>query len=169
MTLDQFKEKFVAEITAKPDAAARLKCAAEGLAKAFAVKSHEVGLFAVNPKKHEINFVWPLSMSKVGHIPLNAINSLVAKTANERKSYLDNAFAGSRHLFIFEHMLAEKSERIPVQKIMSSPIINGDGVVTGVVQITRKASSAVEAGADFTPENLAVLEAIAAVLPTAIG
>lgn len=168
MTIDQVKEKLAAEIAAKATSAEKLKVAAELLATVFGVRQHEVGLFSVNQKKHEITFVWPLSMSKVGHIPLNAVNSLVAKTANEHKSYLDNAFAGSRHLFIFEHMLAEKSERIPVQKIISVPI-TAAGAVVGVVQITRKASSPVEAGDDFTQSNLSVLEALATILPPCVG
>lgn len=168
MTIDQVKEKLAAGIAAQATAADKLKYAAEGLAAVFGVRQHEVGLFSVSQKKHEITFVWPLSMAKIGHIPLNAVNSLVAKTANEQKSYLDNAFAGSRHLFIFEHMLAEKSERIPVQKILSVPI-TAAGIVVGVVQITRKAASPVEAGEDFTQGNLAVLEALATTLAPCVG
>ncbi|NJD90475.1 MAG: hypothetical protein FIA91_03005 [Geobacter sp.] len=164
MTIDQLKEKLATGLAACESVEAKLKFAAEGLAQIFSVRNHEVVLFSVNQKKHEITFVWPLSMAKIGHIPLNAINSLVAKTANEQKSYLDNAFAGSRHLFIFEHMLAEKNERIPVQKIMSAPIIGADGVTVGVVQISRKATSPVEAGDDFTEGSLAALESLAVVL-----
>lgn len=168
MTIDQLKEKLADGIAAQATVAEKLKFAVEGLSTVFGVRQHEVGLFSVSQKKHEITFVWPLSMSKIGHIPLNAVNSLVAKTANEQKSYLDNAFAGSRHLFIFEHMLAEKSERIPVQKIISVPI-TADGTVVGVVQITRKAASPVEAGDDFTQGNLSALEALATILSPCIG
>lgn len=168
MTIDQVKEKLAAGIASKATSAEKLKVAAEMLAAVFGVREHEVGLFSVSQKKHEISFVWPLSMSKVGHIPLNAVNSLVAKTANEQKAHLDNSFAGSRHLFIFEHMLAEKNERIPVQKIMSVPIAVA-GTVVGVVQITRKAASPVESGEDFTPGNLSALEALATTLSPCVG
>jgi hypothetical protein len=168
MTAAQFKEKFASRLATITDAASRLQAAAEELAVFFGVLSHEVGLFTVNRQQHAITFVWPAALSHVGHIPLTAVNSLVAKTANEKASYLDNAFAGHRHLFIFEHMLSEKSERIPVQKIMSAPVIVANETI-GVVQITRKAVSPAEAGPDFSQQNLADLEAITPLLAGCLG
>jgi len=145
------------------DSAGRLRVVAEEIAAYYGVRPHEIGLFSVDVKKHEITFRWPVSMAKVGHIPLNAVNSLVAKTANEKIASLDNAFARTRHLFMFEHMLADKTERITAQKVMSAPI-QTDGTVTGVIQVVRKGATAVEAGDDFTEQNLADLQRIAAVL-----
>jgi GAF domain-containing protein len=163
MTTGQLEEKLKTSASLMADSAERLRFVAEEVAHFFAVRSHEVGIFRVNSKKHEIVFLWPQGMANCGHIPLNAINSLVAKTANDRAASLDNKFAGSRHLFMFEHMLAEKSERIPLQKIMSAPIITGDEVF-GVLQISRKAPSLTEAGADFTPADLDALNAISATI-----
>jgi len=159
MTTGQLEEKLKNGAASIIDPAERLRFAAEELALFFAVRTHEIGIFRVNPNKHEIVFLWPQGMTGYGHIPLNAINSLVAKTANDRAATLDNLFAGSRHLFIFEHMLAEKSDRIPLQKIMSAPIIDGDEV-WGVLQISRKAPSLTEAGADFTSRDIEDLKAI---------
>jgi hypothetical protein len=165
MSFDIFFEGLkscLAAVTAPDD---RLRVVAEEVAAFFGVRPHEIGLFSVDVKRHEITFRWPLSMAKVGHIPLNAVNSLVAKTANERTATLDNFFARTRHLFMFEHMLADKTERITAQKIMSVPIIVDDAV-TGVIQVVRKGASAVEAGDDFFPQNLADLERIATILAT---
>src|SRR6266487_5524146 len=106
MTTGQLEEKLKDGAASIIDPAERLRFAAEELALFFAVRTHEVGIFKANPKNHEIVFIWPQGMTSYGHIPLNAINSLVAKTANDRVATLDNSFAGSRHLFIFEHMLA---------------------------------------------------------------
>jgi len=163
MTTGQLEENLKNGAASTIDPAERLRFVAEELAHFFAVRTHEVGIFRVNPKKHEIVFIWLQGMTSYGHIPLNAINSLVAKTANDRAATLDNSFAGSRHLFIFEHMLAEKSERIPLQKIMSAPILNGDEVL-GVLQISRKAPSLTEAGADFTTRDLDALNAISTMI-----
>jgi GAF domain-containing protein len=159
MTTGQLEEKLKSGTITITDPEERLRFAAEELALFFSVRTHEIGIFRVNSNKHEIVFVWPQGMAGYGHIPLNAVNSLVAKTANDRSSTLDNSFAGSRHLFMFEHMLAEKSERIPLQKIMSAPIINGEEVL-GVLQISRKAPTLTEAGADFTSVDLDDLKAI---------
>jgi hypothetical protein len=64
---------------------------------------------------------------------------------------------------MFEHMLADKTERITAQKVMSVPIVIDD-TVSGVIQVVRKGASPVEAGDDFTQQNLADLERIAKIL-----
>ena len=91
------------------------------------------------------------------------MNSLVAKTANELVTTLDNSFAKSRHLFIFEFMLAEKSDRIPIQKIMSVPVI-ANGEAKAVIQVVRKGAAIADAGEDFTVEDLSALVKIAELL-----
>jgi hypothetical protein len=163
MSFDIFFEGLKGCLAAVTEPADRLRVVAEETASFFAVRPHEIGLFSVDARKHEITFRWPLSMAKVGHIPLNAVNSLVAKTANERIATLDNNFVKTRHLFMFEHMLADKTERITAQKVMSAPIVT-DGVVTGVIQVVRKGATPEESGDDFTPQNLADLERVAAIL-----
>ncbi len=140
-----------------------LKTIATDIAGFFSLRAHEVGIFSVNRKKHEIAFLWPQGMTNAGHIPLNAVNSLVARTANELVTTLDNSFAKSRHLYIFEFMLAEKSDRIPIQKIMSVPVI-ADGTAKAVLQVVRKGTSLAEAGDDFSEQNLADLVKIASLL-----
>jgi len=163
MSFDGLFAKLKSSLAGVTDPSARLCVVAEEIAAYYGVRPHEIGLFSVDAKKHEITFRWPVSMAKVGHIPLNAVNSLVAKTANEKVATLDNAFAHTRHLFMFEHMLADKTERITAQKVMSAPIIT-EGAVAGVIQVVRKGASPLEAGDDFTQQNLSDLERIAAVL-----
>jgi hypothetical protein len=163
MHLDSFMQTLRSHLDTVADPAERLTVIADDVASFFSLRSHEIGLFSVNHKKHEISFMLPEGMAKTGHIPLNAVNSLVARTANDMVPSLDNSFVKTRHLFMFEHMLAEKSDRITVQKIMSVPILS-EGVAKGVIQVGRKGASLVEAGADFTEQNLADLVSIAAVI-----
>lgn len=163
MQVDSFILNLQSHLASVTDHGGRLKIIAADVAGFFSLRSHEVGLFSVNHKRHEISFLLPEGMANTGQIPLTAVNSLVATTANELVPTIDNAFVRTRHLFMFEHMLADKSNRISVQKIMSVPIVAA-GVATGVIQVGRKGASPVEAGADFTGQNLADLVKIAAVL-----
>lgn len=163
MHVDSFISNLQSQLDAVTTQDEKLAVIAAEVAAFFALRVHEVGLFSVNQKKHDISFLLPEGMASKGHIPLNAVNSLVARTANDLKPSFDNAFVTTRHLFMFEHMLAEKSSRIAVQKIMSVPIIV-DGVARGVIQTGRKGASPVEAGADFTAQNLSDLVKIAEVL-----
>lgn len=163
MDIDSFIPELKSHLDAAGSAGERLKVIAADVASFYGLRTHEVGLFAVNRKQYEISFLLPEGMASKGHIPLNAVNSLVARTANEQLPSLNNAFASTRHLFMFEHMLAEKTSRISVQKIMSVPIVSG-GVAVGVIQVGKKGASPVEAGEDFSERQLADLVRIAAVL-----
>lgn len=163
MQVDSFIQNLRKRLDEVVDPVKRLNVIADDVAAFYALRSHEIGLFSVNQKKHEIVFMLPEGMAKTGHIPLNAVNSLVARTANDLKPVIDNDFVKTRHLFMFEHMLADKSNRITMQKIMSVPIL-ANGVAKGVIQVGRKGATLAEAGADFTEQNLADLVTIAAVI-----
>jgi hypothetical protein len=163
MSVETFCARLAGLLAATTVSEQRLEIVASEIGAFFEVRAHEVGLFSVKEKQHKIEFLWPRGLPSNSHIPLEAVNSLVAKTAKKRESYIDNAFAKSRHLFLFEHFLADKSERISVQKVMSVPVLSGDGI-KGVVQLVRKGESLEEAGADFTDTNLVELQCIAGTL-----
>jgi GAF domain-containing protein len=56
------------------------------------------------------------------------------------------------------------SQQMPIQKIMSVPIIASDGHVAGVVQVSRKGLDPTLAGNDFTSDDLKLLEKAAQIL-----
>jgi GAF domain-containing protein len=76
-----------------------------------------------------------------------------------------------KHVSLFEAVKlgpgAEEEERgqeqMPIQKIMSVPVVH-DGNVMGVVQISRKGLDASLSGADFTGDDLKQLEKAADIL-----
>lgn len=159
MTVEECCQRIGKRVAAGEGVAA----VAEEIAALFGVESHEVAFFAVNAEKRSIAFRWPQTLSSGATIPLKAFDSLVARTANERHSFLDNDFSSTRHLKVLEHLLTEKADRIPVQKIMSVPVLSGESAC-GVVQVSRKGATRDVAGPDFTPEQLRDLETIAAAL-----
>jgi hypothetical protein len=55
-------------------------------------------------------------------------------------------------------------EQMPIQKIMSVPVVRTGGEVMGVVQVSRKGLDASGSGADFTSEDLKQLEQGAEIL-----
>jgi GAF domain-containing protein len=163
MALEEFCSLLEGRLAATAVSAERLEIAAREIGSLFGVESHEVGLFRVDTARNQIYFRWPPSMTAASRIPLKAFNSLVAKTATERRSFIDNEFAATRHLYMLEHLLVDKTERIAVQKVMSVPIVAGENVL-GVIQVVRKGSTPQEAGADFTRAELDDLEKVAGTL-----
>jgi hypothetical protein len=133
----------------------RIPLACKMLCKAYKVTSSDVALFALDDQRQELRFRWPEKLTSSGTIPLNAKNSLVARTLREKKAYLDNRFAKSSHGVIFEAFSGDA----PIQKIISAPLAD-----KGVIQISRKGVDPKAAGADFSQSELTALEKMAEVI-----
>jgi hypothetical protein len=126
------------------------------LAKQFGVDTDEVAILKVVPKFKALKFVIPEKLTPVGTIPLTSTTALAARTARERKPELMNNFSSARHANVFEAVPLGRDPGELIQKIMSAPILDG-AKVHGVVQISRKARSLAQAGADFTQRDLLAL------------
>jgi len=88
---------------------------------------------------------------------------VAARTARTRKSDLFNTFTRVKHSSVFEvvKLGATSEDTEVIQKLMTVPILNSDNRVIGVIQVSRKAYSPANVGADFTTEDLRKLEAVA--------
>jgi hypothetical protein len=145
-----------------PDSEALGKVA-RTLAQQFGVETDEVAILKVAPKFKALKFVIPEKLTPVGTIPLTSTSALAARTARERKSELVNNFSSARHANVFEAVPLGREPGQMIQKIMSVPILDGNRI-HGVIQISRKARTVSQAGADFTQRDLRSLEALSPVL-----
>jgi hypothetical protein len=170
MDIDSFCLRFAANLADLPEEDFTAAAAGE-ISGFFGAEPHEVGLFQIDFSGRFAIFRWPPQrLNSLITIPIKSFaSSLVSATARDRRATVDNAFAGTRHLFIYEQALAEKEQRITVQKIMSAPVVAGDQLAW-IIQVTRKGLTAEEAGPDFTATDLEHLERIsatfAAIAPT---
>ncbi len=158
MTLDDFCTELEAKMAGK-SGQDLLEQAVAGLCQVFTVKPEEVAIFLYDQGQEILEFAWPARLRPAGSIPLSSQNSLVARTAHDKKGTLNNSFATTPHASIFEFVKLDQ-ERLnfpfPIQKIMSAPLLV-DGAVTGVIQISRKGENTATAGKDFTSNDLAAL------------
>ena len=157
------------------------ECAADGLtprnaekigselAKLFGVKEDEIGIMRL--EKQNLVFVYPPKLHNVGSIPLNTSTSVAVRTANTKRPEVINNFAQTKHTSVFEAVDVggksggEKTDRHMhvIQKLMSVPVLGPAGTL-GVIQVSRKGTSAPAAGADFTPADLQKLTGAATAL-----
>jgi hypothetical protein len=140
------------------------------LAKVFHVRCTEIGLLRL--QANLLKFIFPVELMTVGTIPISSGNSIAAHTASSRQVELFNGFAQVKHARIFEMVpLAtddlDPTSNAPIQKLMTSPVMDGKGSVLGVLQISRKAFDVTSAGPDFTLDDLQHLEHAARVLSRA--
>jgi hypothetical protein len=160
---EEFKEAFEKSIAEASSPLQKQEVIASSIAAVFSIRDDEVALFSYDLSREVLVFVWPKSLKSVGSIPLNAHHCLVSKTAVEKKGVLDNCFASTPHLYMFEHFLSDKLKRIPIQKIMSVPVMMGDQL-KGVVQAARKGQDRDSAGAYFNSADLSRLSFIAGII-----
>jgi GAF domain-containing protein len=134
------------------------------ISNAFKAKKEEVAILRLSPDARMLSFIFPIRLAVVGAIPLTTTHSLAAKTIREKRGEIVNNFPTYKHPTVFEAVdLSEQEKAVPIQKIMSSPMIV-DGKVVGVIQVSRKARPGEPVGPDFTQADLAQLSTVGAIL-----
>jgi hypothetical protein len=98
-------------------------------------------------------------LKKVGFVPLSSNSALAARTARDSRPEIENNFSSARHATVFEGVKITGEAAEAIQKMISAPILL-DGKVIGVMQISRKGSTAGNAGPDFTAEDLGKILAL---------
>lgn len=130
------------------------------VAKIFHVKDTEVALLELGGSL--LNFLYPAELKAAGAIPLSS-SAVAARTARSKQAELFNSFTKVKHSSIFELVKLGDTglDAQIIQKLMSAPVLAGNGKVIGVIQISRKAPRPAAAGPDFTPDDLRKLESVA--------
>ncbi len=137
------------------------------VAQMLRVRRSEVALLRLD--KGSLRFIFPPELRSAGVLPLTG-TAVAARTAATRTPLLSNTFMRVRHASLFEGVKlgAEEEDRsldqMPIQKIMSVAVAPSGGTVMGVVQVSRKGLDASLAGADFTSDDLKLLEQAAEIL-----
>src|SRR5258708_39270929 len=122
------------------------------LAKMFQVQQTEVAILRLNHGL--LNFIYPDELRSAGSIPISS-SSIAAHTAISKKSEIFNNFARVKHASVFETVKLGTSERIdtseplPIQKLMSAPVIDENPQVLGVIHISPKTSQPTFASSPF--------------------
>lgn len=137
------------------------------IARALQVQHTEVAL--LRAEKDVLKFLFPAELRAAGSIPLSS-SAVAARTAVTRTSVLSNTFIKMKHASLFETVrlgpLEDRNPQdpAPIQKLMSVPVLDGEGKVLGVIQISRKGFDPAAVGPDFVVDDLRHLEAAAAIV-----
>src|SRR5262249_13153930 len=92
-------------------------------------------------------------------------SAVAARTATNKRADIFNNFARVPHRSIFETIKLRDAEApLPIQKLMSAPVLGSNGEVVGVVQISRKGETPGAAGRDFMRGDLDKLVEVAVIL-----
>lgn len=137
------------------------------LSQILRVERNEIALLRL--EEGSLRFVYPVELRSAGVIPLSG-SAVAARTAVTRAPLLSNTFTRVKHVSLFETVKlgtgeeSERTEQMPIQKIISVPVMDEEGIVVGVAQLSRKGLDSILAGVDFTGEDLRQLERAAKVI-----
>src|SRR5216683_2928751 len=135
------------------------------LARVFKVQHAEVALLRLEGGL--LKFVFPEHLRTTGAIPISS-KAVAAHTALSKKAEIFNNFARVKHASIFETIKPvgvqddAPAQPVPIQKLMSVPILDHQSTVLGVIQISRKGVDP-RFTQDFSREDLHDLEIAAGV------
>ncbi len=121
-------------------------------------------------EKDVLSFLFPVELKAAGFIPLSSSKAVAARTASTRKVELFNNFVIVQHANVFETIKlttlgqSEGPGASTIQKLMSTPVVDTEHDVLGVVQVCRKGFTQDEAGPDFTLNDLQNLELASKIL-----
>jgi hypothetical protein len=134
------------------------------ISNGFKAKKEEVAILRLSADGKMLGFLFPIKLAQVGAIPMTTTHSLAAKTIRDKRGEIVNNFPNYKHPTVFEAVdLSESEKAVPIQKIMSSPMVV-DGKIVGVIQISRKARPGEPVGPDFTQADLAQLATVGSIL-----
>lgn len=159
--LGHLVEELAKEV--EPTESANLARLGEHVASLFRVKPDEVAVLALTGQDKFLRFVIPEKLQAIDTLPMTSTSALAVRTAREKRPELFNNFAATRHATVFEGVPLGRRHDEPIQKLMSAPILV-EGKVIGVVQVSRKGRTPIEAGPDFTQQDLRLLVSITGAL-----
>jgi hypothetical protein len=134
------------------------------ISNGFKARKEEVAILRLSADAKMLSFLFPIKLSVIGAIPLTTTHSLAAKTIREKRGEIVNNFPNYKHPTVFEAVdLSDQEKAVPIQKIMSSPMVV-EGKVVGVIQISRKARPGEPVGLDFTQADMAQLATVGSIL-----
>ena len=124
----------------------------EYLKERFKVAYDEVAIMRLVENEH-LYFVTPRELIKSGSIPVNASQSVAAKTVTTMKATCYNDFQAQKHITFFEGIKIVAQSKGLIQRMLSAPVAL-QGKAVGIIQVSRKGVDLSQCGGPFGQSDL---------------
>jgi len=119
----------------------------------FGAKNDEVAILVLTSDQMHLRFAAPRKFADLGTIPISKRDSIAVNVLARKAGEAMNNVPMVRHVSFFESVKIRDRPAVPIQKMITVPILLR-GEVVGVAQVSRKGDSAAEAGPDFTQSDV---------------
>ena len=119
----------------------------------FGAKNDEVAILVLTSDQMHLRFAAPRKFADLGTIPISKRDSIAVNVLARKAGEAMNNVPMVKHVSFFESVKIRDRPAVPIQKMITVPILLR-GEVVGVAQVSRKGDSAAEAGPDFTQSDV---------------
>ena len=119
----------------------------------FGAKNDEVAILVLTSDQKHLRFAAPRKFADLGTIPISKRDSIAVNVLARKSGEAMNNVPMVKHVSFFESVKIRDRPAVPIQKMITVPILLR-GEVVGVAQVSRKGGSASEAGPDFTQSDV---------------
>ena len=128
---------------------------AVSIAQAFSVEEDEVAILLLRGRRRMLRFAYPLVhyVERTNMFPV-AATSIAGDVLRARRGRVDNDVPHIEHLDVYERIRVKENRPLEIQKMVSTPLLIPQGQPLGVMQVSRKGRSSLEAGPNFSPVDL---------------
>ena len=120
---------------------------------AFGAKNDEVAILVLTSDQRHLRFAAPRKFADLGTIPISKRDSIAVNVLARKSGEAMNNVPMVKHVSFFESVKIRDRPAVPIQKMITVPILLR-GEVVGVAQVSRKGDTAAEAGPDFTQSDV---------------
>jgi hypothetical protein len=112
-----------------------------------------VAILVVTTDARHLRFVAPRKFSDLGSIPVTKRDSIAVNILGKKAGEAMNNVPMVKHVAFFESVKL-RDRPVPIQKMITVPILDDRDEPIGVAQISRKGETPAEAGPDFTASDV---------------
>jgi len=113
----------------------------------------EVAILLTDKDKEVLSFAAPQYLVNSGLIPINSSDAFASIVYRLNKQAIDNNFNQQKHLNLFEFIKTPENKIKHIWKMLATTI-TAENDKLGVIELSRKGETIIEAGEDFTQNDL---------------
>ncbi len=117
----------------------------------------QVAVLMVVPEHRQLTFIYPPHLGGGNVLPV-AHDSFAGQAVLEKKVVIENRVPEEPHKDFFERIVPKGKQARSIQKMIAAPMLDGEGQVIGIIELSRTGTSPEAAGGDFTSVDGANLE-----------
>ena len=119
----------------------------------FGAKTDEVAILVLTSDRKHLRFAAPRKFADLGTIPISKRDSIAVNVLARKAGEAMNNVPMVKHVSFFESVKIKDRPAVPIQKMITVPILLG-GDAVGVAQVSRKGETPADAGPDFSGSDV---------------